>query len=71
MSEGGGADQTPAAATADGAGNNKPNKGGNDSRRHRGRRNRANKPAWKENNPPAHIQKEKFVGQSDDLKGFI
>jgi hypothetical protein len=39
MSEGGGADQTPAAATADGAGNSKLNKGGDDSRCHRGRQN--------------------------------
>jgi hypothetical protein len=62
MSEGGGTDQVPASSVTDGASNNKPNKGGDDSRRYRGRRNRTNKPAWKENNPPAHIPKEKLVG---------
>jgi hypothetical protein len=73
MVEGGGAEQAPAAGAADGGRNNKQ-KGNDDSKRYRGRRNgtRTNKP-WKDNNNPqsAIIQKEKFVGPSEDLKGFI
>jgi hypothetical protein len=73
MVEGGGAEQAPAAGAADGGGNNKQ-KGIDDLKRHRGRpnRTRTNKP-WKDNNNPqsAIIQKEKFIGRSEDLKVFI
>jgi hypothetical protein len=70
-----GRQEQPPAQPADGGGEKKrPN---NDSGRkpYRGRRNirgRTNKPKWKEDgNTPIHIQKENFVGRSEDLKGHI
>jgi hypothetical protein len=53
-------------------GGNKNTTNNNEERKPRGRwhRNRSNK-KWKESgNAPIHIPKEKFVGRSDDLKGF-
>jgi hypothetical protein len=73
MGEGPRSDQAAGAAGDDNAGNNR---GNNDDAKQRGRRNRqrTNKPKWKEggnNNQASHIPKEKFVGGSEDLKGFI
>jgi hypothetical protein len=67
-----GEEQTPApSGDASGSKNNNNN---NDEERkpHRGRRNRnrTNK-KWKESgNAPVHVPKDKFVGRSEDLKGF-
>jgi hypothetical protein len=64
----------PTAANADGG--NQTTQGNNDEGKQGSRRNRQrqNKPKWKDgssNNTTGHIQKEKFAGRSEDLKGFI
>jgi hypothetical protein len=72
MAEGGGSEQPPAAGAADGGGSGK-RKSNDGQRRNHGQRNRtqANKP-WKESNSSAiQIPREKVVGRSDALKGFI
>jgi hypothetical protein len=74
MCESGRQEQPPAPA-ADGGGEKKPPNNDDERKPYRGRRNnrgRTNKPKWKEGvNTPIHIQKEKFVGCSEDLKGYI
>jgi hypothetical protein len=49
------------------------NQGNNDDSKQCGRwnRQRASKPKGGNNNQAIHIPKEKFVGRSEDLKGFI
>jgi hypothetical protein len=64
---------TPPAA--EGSVKTKPSPSNDDARKpHRSRRNRGrnNKQQWKDSssNTPVHVPKEKFVGRSEDLKGF-
>jgi hypothetical protein len=64
----------PSSGNADGG--NDANQGKNDESKHqpRGRRNchRPNRNKWKDSiTNVSHIPREKFVGQSDDLNGFI
>jgi hypothetical protein len=64
----------PPSGNADGG--NNANQGKNDESKHqpRGRRNRhrPNRNKWKDGvTNVSHIPREKFVGRSDDLKGFI
>jgi hypothetical protein len=71
-----GRQEQPAPPAADSGGTKKPPPSNNDDKRkpHRGRRNlrRNNKQQWKDGgNAPIHVAKEKFVGRSEDLKGFI
>jgi hypothetical protein len=74
MGESGRQEQPPALA-ADGGGEKKPPNNDDERKPYRGRRNnrgQTNKPKWKESvNTPIHIQKEKFVGRSEDPKGYI
>jgi hypothetical protein len=70
-----GRQEQPSAPAADGGGDKKPPNNKDDKRKpYRGRSNRGRtiKPKWKEGgNTPIPTQKEKFVGRSEDLKGFI
>jgi hypothetical protein len=65
---------TPPAA--EGGIKTNPSPSNDDARKPRSRRNnrgRNNKQQWKDgsgNTTPVHVQKEKFVGRSEDLKGF-
>ena len=62
----------PASGNADGG--NDANQSKNDESKHRRRRNRhrSNRNKWKDGGTiVSHIPKEKFVGRSEDLKGFI
>ena len=67
--------EQPAAPAADGNAAKKPPAISNDEERkpYRGRRQRGrNNKQWKEGgNATIHVAKEKFVGRSEDLKGFI
>jgi hypothetical protein len=71
-----GRQEQPAPPAADSGGSKKPASSNNDDERkpYRGRRHRGrnNKQQWKEGgSAPIHVAKEKFLGRSEDLKGFI
>jgi hypothetical protein len=64
----------PPSAGAEGGNDANQSKNDEGKQQHHGRRNRhrSNRPKWKDGgNSTVHIPKEKFVGCSDDLKGFI
>jgi hypothetical protein len=70
MGESGRTDQAM-PPTADSGGNTNP-PSNDDVRKPRSRRNRGRNKQWKDGSAttPVHVPKEKFVGRSEDLKGF-